>query len=333
MKLSPIDQSEVRRGVAALKQGLLVAFPTETVYGLGADAANAEALKRLYEVKGRPPSHPVIVHLSSIEQLDSWASAVPEPAFRLAEKFWPGPLTLILAKAPHVLLQVTGGQASVGLRIPDHPLALALIQEFGGGVAAPSANRFGRLSATCASDVAADLGCDVAVILDGGPCEVGIESTIVDFASGSPQILRPGMILPEQIESVIGKLQRKVPVNASPALESQTGQPQARHPGGLPSHYAPATPLMLVPSQFLESEVAELLHSGKRLCLLSFEKVTLSEIVWLQAVREPLAYARSLYQNLRFLDLQKADLIIVESVPEQAGWTGIADRLARAAIK
>ncbi len=177
-----------------LRDGGLVAFPTETVYGLGADASSPAALRRLYAVKGRPADHPVIVHLASIGQLADWAVDVPERARRLAEACWPGPLTLVLERSPRVPDEVTGGRPTVGLRVPDQPIALALLRAFGGGVAAPSANRFGRVSPTTADDVRADLGDDVDVVLDGGPCRVGVESTIVDCSRGDPIVLRLGGI-------------------------------------------------------------------------------------------------------------------------------------------
>ncbi len=332
MELSPGDQSSIKQAVAALKLGQLVAFPTETVYGLGADAANPEALQRLYNVKGRPASHPVIVHLSSLAQLRDWASTISPAAFKLAETFWPGPLTLILPKAQHVLDQVTGGQTSVGLRIPSHPLALALLREFSGGVAAPSANKFGRLSATCAEDVAAELGADVAVVLDGGPCDLGIESTIVDFSQGSPQILRPGMILAEHIEAIIGPVARAAGASTPSGGKDLSPLPP-RVPGGLPSHYAPLTPLRLVESQSLEREIEYWRQAGKSVCVLSFSQATLPGVIWLAASREPFEYARHLYRNLRMLDQKAQDLILVESPPGSGEWSGIADRLARASVK
>ncbi|MBS2001864.1 MAG: threonylcarbamoyl-AMP synthase, partial [Cyanobacteria bacterium SZAS LIN-5] len=188
------DMTIIEHAVRLLQSGELVAFPTETVYGLGADASNPAAVARLYAAKGRPTNHPVIVHLADSNQLSKWASSVPFAAIQLAEKFWPGPLTLILPKADHVLDEITGGQKSVGLRVPAHPLALELLKAFGGGIIAPSANKFGRLSPTRAEDVRAEFKDEVSLVLDGGPCAVGIESTIVDLSREQPMILRPGMI-------------------------------------------------------------------------------------------------------------------------------------------
>jgi len=177
-----MDPLDIRKAAAILRRGGLVAFPTETVYGLGADADNDQALKAIFRVKGRPETHPLIIHLHRTEQLKDWATSIPDPARTLGERFWPGPLTLILRKAARVSRVATGGQETVGLRIPDHPVALSLLREFGGGVAAPSANRFGRVSPTTADHVRQDLGADVDYVLDGGPCSIGVESTIVDFS-------------------------------------------------------------------------------------------------------------------------------------------------------
>ncbi|MBX9770424.1 MAG: threonylcarbamoyl-AMP synthase, partial [Candidatus Obscuribacterales bacterium] len=237
--IQPLDRSLIESGARALRQGLLVAFPTETVYGLGADAESLIALKRLYEVKGRPDNHPVIVHIHCLDQLDDYAEHVQAGARALADRFWPGPLTLILPKSNRVPMQVTGGQNTVGLRIPNHPVALALLKAFGGGVAAPSANRFGRISPTTAKDVSTEFGSDLVFVLEGGVCQVGIESTIVDFSGDVPRLLRPGMILPQDIRDVVGRLA----VGPSSVSRSQT-----RAPGGLSSHYAPRTPLELVGS-------------------------------------------------------------------------------------
>ncbi|HYS50590.1 MAG TPA: L-threonylcarbamoyladenylate synthase, partial [Burkholderiales bacterium] len=178
--------------MAILRRGGLVAFPTETVYGLGADASNPAAVARIYEVKGRPAGHPVIVHIGDIGQLARWARDIPEAATKLATHFWPGPLTLVLRRAPGVGSQLSGGQDTIGLRVPGHPVALQLLREFGGGIAAPSANRFGRISPTAAEHVRSDLASEVELILDGGACEIGIESTIVDLSRGRPVLLRPG---------------------------------------------------------------------------------------------------------------------------------------------
>jgi L-threonylcarbamoyladenylate synthase len=323
MRILQPTPAAIEDAAEALRKGLLVAFPTETVYGLGAAVNSAEALRRLYAAKGRPTNHPVIVHLASYEQLNEWASYVPDGALRLAKALWPGPLTLILPRAEHVPDAVTGGQNTVGLRVPKHPAAHALLQKFGGGVAAPSANKFGRLSPTTAQDVAADFAEEVEIVLDGGPCEVGIESTIVEFSGERPRILRPGMILPEQIESIVGA---KVDTGARQKADAP------RVPGGLPSHYAPNTPLRTVESTDLSGEVDSLLSQGKRVCVLSFQQKS-APIDWIIAPATPNDYAQQLYSNLRKLDRTNADIIIVEAVPEKSDWAGISDRLRRASAE
>ncbi len=222
MALSDKAQTAIQEAVNILRQGGLVAMPTETVYGLAADASNPEAIQKLYAVKGRPSAHPVIVHIGDMAQLSDWAIDIPDAAVRLAEQHWPGPLTLILQKHPRVSAMITGGQASIGIRIPQHPLALGLLREFKGGLAAPSANRFGRVSPTSAEHVREDLGTDVDLVIDGGVCPVGIESTIVSFLSETPVILRPGMLA---LDYVLGS--------------------GVQAPGTLKSHYAPQKPVTL----------------------------------------------------------------------------------------
>lgn len=305
-----------------LKRGGLVVFPTETVYGLGADAANPDALARLYSVKGRPTNHPVIVHIGDPAQMAQWASAVPEAAHKLAEAFWPGPMTLILTKAAHVSPAVTGGQETVGLRMPDHPVALALLQAFGGGIAAPSANRFGQLSPTRASDLDPVLVQEIDMVLDGGPCQVGLESTIIDLSGPHPAILRPGMLLAEDIEAVLGQ----------PLGENKH---ETRAPGDLPSHYAPRTPVRLVSGDTFSSTLKHWMTTGKRLCVLALSRAPESpedtNIHWISAPADPDAYAYALYANLKKLDSFGGDLILVELPPQGSGWTAIHDRLKRAA--
>ncbi len=312
----------IEQAVHLLQSGQLVAFPTETVYGLGADASNPAAVAKLYEAKGRPGNHPVIVHLSELSQLSVWASQIPDNAMRLAEKFWPGPLTLILPKAPHVLDAITGGQKSVGLRVPSHPLALDLLKAFGGGVVAPSANKFGRLSPTRAEDVRNEFQDQVAMVLDGGPCAVGIESTIVDLTGSQPMILRPGMIEQAEIESVIGAVRLAAQFVADESI--------TRVPGGLPSHYAPTTPLKLVRADELRRITDNLPQGRVRIAVMAFSAAPL-EMDWIIANSDPHAFARDLYSNLRRLDKLKLDQIIVEAPPEDSQWDGIRDRLVRAA--
>lgn len=319
---------EIEAAAQLLRQGALVAFPTETVYGLGADARNGDALRRLYAVKGRPLSHPVIVHIHCLDELSQWAVPADDAAYRLAEAFWPGPMTLVLPRAEGVSDLVTGGQASIGVRMPGHKVALDLLAEFGTGVAAPSANRFGRISPTTAADVLAELGSDVSMVLDGGPCQVGIESTIIDLSSASPQILRPGMILPEDIERVLGH------GTHLHTLQCVAGAvPAIRAPGGLPSHYAPEAELRLVASDSLASTIDCLRSQGKRLAVVAFGAghPLVDGRSWLAASRDPVVYARDIYGQLRYADRTRPDVILVESPPSGGLWEPIRDRLTRAA--
>ena len=215
--------SDMQHAVEVLRAGGLVAFPTETVYGLGADAENAAAVAQIFAAKGRPLGHPLIVHLGEVASLATWARDVPHLAWRLAERFWPGPLTLILHRQARIPDIVTGGLETVGLRVPSHPTAGALLRAFGGGVAAPSANRFGRLSPTTAEDVREELGATVQYILTGGPCEVGLESTIVDLSSATPAILRPGGITQEALQEV---LEQPIPVRTGAVYGVQDSWPR-----------------------------------------------------------------------------------------------------------
>jgi len=321
-----LDRDLIVRAAALLRRGELVAFPTETVYGLGADASNPEALRKLYATKGRPADHPVIVHLANFEQVHLWAIDLPDFLSDLAEKFWPGPLTVVLRRSARVLDQVTGGQDTVALRIPAHPMALSLLREFGGGLAAPSANRFGRISPTRAEDVSREFADDVSLVLDGGACQVGIESTILDLSSsGIARILRPGMIQPAQIAQVAGiEIESK---NAPPSK-------QIRVPGALASHYAPLTPLLLLDSSQLIGGIERLLsHSSVKVAVLAFQSSSaeLGQVTWHQVDYDPDQYARELYFHLRRLDLLQANWIVVERPPADPAWNGIADRLQRAA--
>jgi L-threonylcarbamoyladenylate synthase len=307
----------IEEAVAVLRRGGLVAFPTETVYGLGADASNPAAVARIYRVKGRPARHPVIVHIGDAEQLPRWAREVPEQASTLAARFWPGPLTLVLRRAPGVHDELTGGQDTIGLRIPGHALALELLREFGGGIAAPSANRFGRISPTTAEHVQRDLGSDVDLILDGGACEIGIESTIVDVSRGRPAVLRPGRISEDDITRALG-----VGVAPRDALAP-------RAPGSLDAHYAPRQPLRLVRARDWESRaLSKAVDRG----VMSFRARPEGDasLIWIEASSDPERYAHELYANLRTLDASGCGEILVEEPPASGEWTAIRDRLMRA---
>lgn len=318
-------EAELARAVQLLRAGELVAFPTETVYGLGADAANPQAVAKIFTAKERPPDHPLIVHLASAASIDAWAREVPDAAYKLAAAFWPGPLTLILKRAHQVPDAVTGGQDTVGLRVPDHPLALALLAEFGGGIAAPSANRHGRISPTTAAHVLAELGDAVSLVLDGGPCQVGIESTIVDLSRGTPVILRPGAISAADISRVIG---------AAPE-EGLAGRDAhaPRVSGSLASHYAPETRLRLLPSQRLLPAVHAALAAGQRVAVLArFPRPwDAAGLEWVAAPEDAKGYAFELYATLRMLDESGVDLILVQAPEATVEWQAIADRLRRAA--
>jgi L-threonylcarbamoyladenylate synthase len=313
----------VAAAIAELNRGNLVAFPTETVYGLGADAANAEAVAKIFALKGRPADHPLIVHLASVLALEEWAVDVPDAARRLAAEFWPGPLTLILRKASHVPAILTGGQDTVGIRCPSHPVAQSLLRGFArhgsGGVAAPSANRFGHVSPTTAQHVREEFGPGL-LVLDGGACEVGLESTIVDLSRGVPVLLRPGAVTREQIGAVTGVAPR----------DRDAAAPRAS--GTLAAHYAPHTPLVLVDTDELAERVSTAEAEGKRVAVLS-RKYALAPLAgFLQvAPADATGYGQHLYADLRILDAKGADLIVVERPPRGAEWEAIHDRLARAA--
>jgi len=318
-----VSDQDIQEAVAILRAGGLVAFPTETVYGLGADARNPEAIRRLFAAKGRPADHPVIVHLASAEAMPQWVSRVPAAAVTLAAAFWPGPLTLVLPRAAHVLDLVTGGQETVAIRVPSHPVAQALLEAFGDGIVAPSANRFGRLSPTRAEHVRAELGSTVDLILDGGPTDVGVESTIVDLSGARPVLLRPGGITPTQLTAVLGEAP-DAPHAASP-----------RASGTLPSHYAPRTPLDLIVPDDLEGRAIQRAANGSRVAVLARRKASsaLSGITWHVLSTEAAHYARTLYATLRALDAGGYDRILVEDVPDDDDWLAVRDRLRRAAYR
>ena len=305
---------EVRRAAEILRRGGLVAFPTETVYGLGADASSAAAIERLYRVKGRPAHHPVIVHFRSADEAFLWCRDTPSAARLLAEKFWPGPLTLVLKRSDRAKDFITGGQDTVGLRVPSHPVARQLLETFGGAIAAPSANRFGRVSPTTAAHVREDLGQDVDLVLEGGPSDIGIESTIVDLSTGAPVVLRPGRISSEELRTVL------------PALSQKTAD-SPRHSGGMERHYAPRTPARLVPSYDLDKEIARL---QEKVAVLAFSRPDERVDYWVRMPREPDAYARKLYGALRELDSAGCEGILVEAPPDAPEWAAVRDRLRRA---
>ena len=327
-----IDAAAIERAARLLAAGRLVAFPTETVYGLGADADNVDAVRAVFAAKGRPADHPVIVHVHGAGAIDAWASGAPGAARRLAQAFWPGPLTLVLPRAPRAHDALTGGQASVGLRCPSHPWARALLAalvqlrgDAAAALAAPSANSFGRISPTTAAHVRADLGEKpqgrVDMILDGGPCAVGIESTIVDLSGEQPRLLRAGAITRRQVEEAIGR------------AVADAGDDAPRASGRLKSHYAPRAPLELLPAPQLPSRINAL--RGTRLAVLAPAAALLDwpvdVVLRLVAPASAAEYARRLYALLHQLDEAGAARILVAAPPPGEAWEAVHDRLRRAA--
>ena len=301
---------EIERAAAILRAGGLVAFPTETVCGLGADAANPAALQRMYAVKGRPRDHPVIVHVAWAEQLDELALDVPDVARVLADACWPGALTLVVRKRPTCVAdEATGGLPTVGIRVPDHPIASALLEAFGGGVAAPSANRFGKVSPTTAQHVRDDLGSDVDVVLDGGPCTLGVESTIVDVTGAEPVILRVGGVSEERIAALVGRRLARRTAGEIPA------------PGTRASHYAPNARVEIVSAAGAAERAAALRSDGLRVGVLDTDV-------------GPAQYARVLYARLREADLDGLDVVLAVAPDDDGGLgSAVLDRLRRAAAR
>lgn len=326
---------QVQVAAALLRAGGVVAFPTETVYGLGADISHASAIRRIFEIKNRPADHPLIVHIASSSQLSRWAGEVPEQARQLAEHLWPGPLTLILPRSQRVSESVTGGQDTVGLRVPDHPVALALLNALGPerALAAPSANRFGRVSPTTSDHVHEELGDAVDMVLEGGPCRVGLESTIIGFEGKTAVVLRPGGI---PLAALTDVLKGGIVVPESAKLAGRT----VRVPGALSSHYAPLTPLELRSSADIGRRALELEAEGLRVGVmewsgrccqsLRYTGPDRKRIVHVPMPAEPEDYGRKLYATLRRYDRDGIDRLLIEVVPEDSAWMAIADRLRRA---
>lgn len=364
----------IAKAAAALQRGELVALPTETVYGLGADACNPEAVRKIFAAKGRPADHPLIVHIADHAALEPLVVDVPPAAHQLAAKFWPGPLTMILKRSERIPLLVTGGQETVGVRSPSHPVAQALLAAFAkigsGVIAAPSANKFGHVSPTTAQHVRDEFGDAVAnagagnpkgksiLLLDGGACEVGIESTILDLSRADPVLLRPGAISREQIGDVIGVMpltraeyEAKISKTGGKPLIERRKKPRPPKPsdtprvsGSLAAHYAPMTPLKLLDAVALAAELDALLDAGKRVAVLAFSaKPRLKPspigvgariartLMWIATDKDAVGYAQSLYANLRTLDAAGTAIILVETPPNGVPWEAVNDRLSRAA--
>ncbi len=301
----------IDQAIVILRQGHLVAIPTETVYGLAADAMDPIAINRIFSLKGRPSNHPLIVHIAEPKQMPIWAIDIPDVAYRLADAFWPGPLTLILKKQSSVPLEVTGGQNTIALRCPDNAVTLELLKRFDGGLAAPSANRFGRISPTTPDHVKAEFGRDAPPILDGGTCEVGIESTIVDISRSPSRILRPGKVRYEQLLPFL------------PGLQTGSDSSSPRVSGALEAHYAPMTPMRLRSRSEIEAD------ADSEVVVLALDNLPFGRHGLVLPAQAD-AYAKGLYAALRTLDAMNARCIWLECLPDSPLWLAIHDRVGRA---
>ncbi|QOV90770.1 L-threonylcarbamoyladenylate synthase [Humisphaera borealis] len=314
----------IDQAVQHLRAGRLVAFPTETVYGLGADATNADAVRAIFAAKGRPATNPLIVHVADIETAQKFTTGWSDAAQTLAAAWWPGPLTIVLPKHPSIVDEATAGLQTVGLRVPDHPVALELLKAFGGAVAAPSANRSNHLSPTTAEHVRDDLGDRVNLVLDGGPCKVGIESTVLDLTGEVPTILRPGGVSRRQLEFILGTV-REPDLVAAPAA-SQTS------PGQMERHYAPLTPAVR-----FETAQRGLIHpqtdaQSNGIVVLSPLKIFKKWGPIVAMPNDPTEYAQHLYAVLHELDGMRLRTIYIEVPPEKPEWIAIRDRIRRATV-
>jgi len=325
-KLSSDILKQIAAAAELLNAGGVVAFPTETVYGLGADATNLAAVRRVYDIKQRPAHHPLIVHIGNIAQLEDWSLEIPESAWLLAKQFWPGSLTLILKRSSKIPDEVTGGQDTVGIRVPAHPVAQTLLGMIGPdkAIAAPSANLYGKISPTTAAHVHTALHEKVDMILDGGDCEVGLESTIVAFDHEDVSVLRPGGITVSAIEAAINR-----PV----AIKKNTSA--IRAPGMLPAHYAPTTPLQLHHATTLLRTAQELANLDFRAVVITWSEINTSElsspnIEHVRMSQDPVNYGKNLYATLHQYDRASCDYILVETPPAQPAWLAVIDRLQRA---
>ena len=312
----------IAEAVRLLREGRLVAMPTETVYGLAADATDPVAVRGIFTAKGRPSDHPLIVHLPDASHLPRWAEDIPETAWRLAERFWPGPLTLLLRRAPHIDASVTGGRDSIGLRVPAHPVMRQVLQTLDGGLAAPSANLYQRLSPTTAAQVLAGLDGRIDAVLDGGPCAVGLESTIVDLTGTAPRVVRAGPITRGEIEAAL-----QVPVD-------MPAQHDTAVPGNVAVHYRPHTPLRMLDAATLEERLATL-PAHARVAVMTYG-TTLARpahagiAAWVAMPEAKADYARALYATLHALDAAGAGEIWLQTPPRDEAWRDVHDRLARA---
>jgi L-threonylcarbamoyladenylate synthase len=327
MSLEIMTEQSVAEGARLIAAGELLAFPTETVYGLGADASSDSAVAKIFAAKGRPADHPLIVHVSDAKAALHFAAEIPDFAQRLIDAFWPGPLTIIVPRKFSVAAASAGGQDSIGLRCPAHPIARELLTECAKlgihGISAPSANKFGKVSPTTAAHVKAEFG-DAVPVLDGGACDIGIESTIIDCTRGAPALLRPGVLTRAQLETAMGQ-----------ALSDQTQVlPQApKASGTLESHYAPTAPLRLMDAKALQTALDLLGPEGKNIAIYARSplKAKSDQIIIRRMPADALATAQQLFAVLREFDAQLVKLIWVEAVPPDVAWDGVRDRLQRAA--
>jgi L-threonylcarbamoyladenylate synthase len=321
MAIGRVLQSEIQEAVEALRAGELVAFPTETVYGLGANANNPDAVRKIFRAKGRPSTHPLIVHIDHPRYIQRWVRELTPEAKSLADAFWPGPLTIVAKRAPAVNDVITGGQDTIAIRVPNHPVAQQLLNAFGGGIAAPSANRYGKVSPTRAEHVRDEFGEEIRIVLDGDDCKIGLESTIVSCVGDVPRVLRPGSITMSQLRAVV------------PSIHMGPNPGAPRVPGTMSRHYSPVTPVNVVPSRRLEIVMNEFTAKEEKVAVLAQRPPgnTTPFMTWINAGTRADVYARQLYANLRTLDKAGAKIILVEEVPDDERWEATRDRLKRAA--
>jgi len=318
-------ENSVSQAVSLLKKGECVALPTETVYGLAADASDIIAVNKIFEAKGRPKNHPLIVHIPNVLHLENWAKSIPNTAYALAKLFWPGPLSLLLKKADHVPYEVTGGLDTIALRVPAHPLFLEVLTQLNRGLAAPSANRYKQLSPTIAEHVRQGLDGRIAAVLDGGSCEHGLESTILDLVSETPRILRSGPVTQQQLETTMGQCV-DTPKNHIEAV-----------PGNVEAHYQPNTPLRIMLSEQLLTEISELQQNNCQFVVWSpaviaqCKKANIPTSQWSNLGSDAANFGRKLYVTLHQADHTQATQIIVEQPPQSDAWAAVNDRLSRAA--
>lgn len=318
IKTLTLKPDEIGQAIELLRQGEIVAIPTETVYGLAADATNESAVMKIFIAKERPSDHPLIVHIDSLERVNDWAQEIPGNAIKLAKHFWPGPLTMILKKKKSVSKVVTGGLETVALRVPNHKLTLEIIRTLGKGLAAPSANSHKRTSPTKPEHVLKTLYGKISAVLDGGPCEVGVESTIIDLTLQEPRIIRPGAITGHMIEAVLGiKISKKE-------------DPFQRAPGNMAIHYQPEKPLFIMSFE----EILEKTKAEPNAAVMHYDKIgNLSDALSFKMPKDKAGYSKTLYETLYKIDQSNANKILVQAPPRSEEWNDVNDRLEKARFK